>query len=364
MAYIVSTQPSLLRRRLRRHRPRHRQGTPTVASCRTHDRADAEAIAASLIDARPPAHRPRSDGRHHARRVPHRQWLPRSVATRPGHDRLPLRLDDRPLHHTRLGDIRCDRSAPSTSTTCTPTCSTTAAHDGAGLAPKTVHEVHVIVRAPSTTPRCRLDPHQRRDRSTTTAIASAAPHAARPRGPPTELAEFLDAARRTCALPDAAPRRHDRDATRRDRRAPLGRLEPPPTSALDQPHTPSASPAAPPSSPPRPAPADAASTSTPPPRQILDAWRHANSRTGSPPAPMTRCSPTPPAGRCTPNRSASSSTASSPASGLPRIRFHDLRHTHASLLVAAGVTDQGRVRTPRSCPPGFTMPPTNTCSPA
>ena len=37
--------------------------------------------------------------------------------------------------------------------------------------------------------------------------------------------------------------------------------------------------------------------------------------------------------------------------GLPRIRFHDLRHTHASLLVGAGITDQGRLRTARPRPP-------------
>ncbi len=33
------------------------------------------------------------------------------------------------------------------------------------------------------------------------------------------------------------------------------------------------------------------------------------------------------------------------------IRFHDLRHTHASLLIADGVPDQGRLRTPRPRPP-------------
>ncbi len=37
--------------------------------------------------------------------------------------------------------------------------------------------------------------------------------------------------------------------------------------------------------------------------------------------------------------------------GLPRIRFHDLRHTHASLLVAAGVPIKVVLRTPRSRPP-------------
>jgi hypothetical protein len=37
--------------------------------------------------------------------------------------------------------------------------------------------------------------------------------------------------------------------------------------------------------------------------------------------------------------------------GLPRIRLHDLRHTHASLLIAAGVPNQGRLRATRTRPP-------------
>lgn len=61
--------------------------------------------------------------------------------------------------------------------------------------------------------------------------------------------------------------------------------------------------------------------------------------------PTTGCSATHAAGSSTPSQSASSSAASCSALGLPRIRFatsrdrshHDLRHTHASLLVAAGV---------------------------
>jgi integrase len=38
-------------------------------------------------------------------------------------------------------------------------------------------------------------------------------------------------------------------------------------------------------------------------------------------------------------------------SGLPSVRFHDLRHTHASLLVADGTAIKSRIRAPRSRPP-------------
>jgi integrase len=54
-------------------------------------------------------------------------------------------------------------------------------------------------------------------------------------------------------------------------------------------------------------------------------------------------------------------------SGLPRIRFHDLRHTHASLLVAAGVPIKGGQRTARPRPPRLhhahlpTPPPRHGC---
>jgi integrase len=41
--------------------------------------------------------------------------------------------------------------------------------------------------------------------------------------------------------------------------------------------------------------------------------------------------------------------------GLPRIRFHDLRHTHASLLVAAGVPIKVVSERLGHANPGFTM---------
>jgi integrase len=41
--------------------------------------------------------------------------------------------------------------------------------------------------------------------------------------------------------------------------------------------------------------------------------------------------------------------------GMPRIRFHDLRHTHATLLLRAGVPVKVVSRTPRPRQPGFTL---------
>ena len=50
--------------------------------------------------------------------------------------------------------------------------------------------------------------------------------------------------------------------------------------------------------------------------------------------------------------------------GLPRIRFHDLRHTHASLLVAAGVPIKVVSERLGHAHPAFTMHTYSTCSPA
>ena len=50
--------------------------------------------------------------------------------------------------------------------------------------------------------------------------------------------------------------------------------------------------------------------------------------------------------------------------GLPRIRFHDLRHTHASLLVAAGTPIKVVSERLGHAHPGSRWPPTNTCCPA
>jgi len=50
---------------------------------------------------------------------------------------------------------------------------------------------------------------------------------------------------------------------------------------------------------------------------------------------------------------------------LPHLRYHDLRHTHASLLVAAGVPSKVVSERLGHSHPAFTMhTPTSTCSPA
>ena len=49
---------------------------------------------------------------------------------------------------------------------------------------------------------------------------------------------------------------------------------------------------------------------------------------------------------------------------IPRIRFHDLRHTHASLLVAAGTPIKVVSERLGHAHPGFTMATSNTSSPA
>ncbi len=52
---------------------------------------------------------------------------------------------------------------------------------------------------------------------------------------------------------------------------------------------------------------------------------------------MTSCSSTPTATRCTRTFSASSSTRTVAKIDVPAISLHDLRHTHATLLLKAGV---------------------------
>ncbi len=52
------------------------------------------------------------------------------------------------------------------------------------------------------------------------------------------------------------------------------------------------------------------------------------------------------------------------SSGLPKIRLHDLRHTHASLLVAAASRSKSSPNDSVTPTPASPWPPTNTCRPA
>lgn len=57
-------------------------------------------------------------------------------------------------------------------------------------------------------------------------------------------------------------------------------------------------------------------------------------------------------------------TRTTATTDLPRIRFYDLRHTHASLLVSAGVTIRSSPNGSATPTPGSRSTPTSTCSPA
>ena len=70
---------------------------------------------------------------------------------------------------------------------------------------------------------------------------------------------------------------------------------------------------------------------------------------------MTGCSATRAVASSIRNRSRNCSIASSNAASVARIRFHDLRHTHASLLVADGVAIKVVSERLGHAHPAFTM---------
>src|SRR3972149_4450697 len=73
-------------------------------------------------------------------------------------------------------------------------------------------------------------------------------------------------------------------------------------------------------------------------------WRRCGAARGAPARPgpaSARSRPPPPRGRCTRGRGGSALRGAwrrlAKAAGLERLRFHDLRHAHASLLLQQGV---------------------------
>ena len=155
------------------------------------------------------------------------------------------------------------------------------------------------------------------------------------------------------ALPRAAPRCAHRHAPRRDRRAQVGRPRPlHPPGLVAGPCR--ASPGDPSSSTSRPAPAGAASTSTPPPSPSSTGGAAGYGSTVSHTA--RRLDVLQPHGTVPQPRSLSQLfDRVVQRSDLPRIRFHDLRHTHASLLVANGVPIKVVTERLGHAHPGFTM---------
>ncbi|MGK2887352.1 MAG: site-specific integrase, partial [Rhodococcus sp. (in: high G+C Gram-positive bacteria)] len=88
---------------------------------------------------------------------------------------------------------------------------------------------------------------------------------------------------------------------------------------------------------------------------VLEQWQHrlvGEGATIDPSTPMFLNTH-----HCTPSPESFSQlfTRTTASCGLPRIRFHDLRHTHASLLVAAGVPIKVVSERLGHAHPGFTM---------
>ena len=141
-----STQGPLLRRRLRRPRPAHRTRAPPVAPRSATDRATLSRSLARLDRERrvgsPPVRR-LGDGRAFLTDRGCRASA-RNVRARPP---TATRGSSSATSSLASATSRCAAFAPSTSTTSTSISSPPAADRRAGLAPKTVHEVHLIIRS-------------------------------------------------------------------------------------------------------------------------------------------------------------------------------------------------------------------------
>ena len=225
--------------------------------------------------------------------------------------------------------------------------------NGTGLAPKTVLEVHMVIRAALDPAAARAARRPQRRPCTRTVRAARRQRPPHGHGPP-GAGHVPHRRPGAAALPRTAPRRPHRDAPRRSRRSqvvrPRRRHTPGCRStdpAVRRRHDPSSSAS-------RPAPAAAASTSTTAPSTSSSGGAAGSDATGSPrarrldvlqhrrPVPQPRI----PQPALRPHRA-----TQRPAT----IRFHDLRHTHASLLVAAGTPIKVVSERLGHAHPGFTM---------
>ena len=116
-----------------------------------------------------------------------------------------------------------------------------------------------------------------------------------------------------------------------------------------------ASRAAPSKSQPRPQQADGPSISTPTPNKSSPDGVAGNNATGNPSESTIRSSRTEHGEPVNPESISQLFDRKTLSSGLPRIRLHDLRHTHASLLVAAGEPIKVVSERLGHAHPGFTM---------
>ena len=352
MAYIVTATNASTSSPTTASTP-HRPRTPPLAP-RRRCRGDAEAIAAADIDTgaspgdpldsacdrRIVPHRAsgcHAAGRSSRRRAAHRYaWIIEQLH-QPAHRRHPAALSARRTHRPplprpphrrqphRRGRVQDRLRRPR-------------------------HHALITRRRHTAQPRCR----QRRPARPRATPPTTGTMRTQKRGPPASSATTSTSARPLAALPGIASRRHHRHATWRTRRPPLGRLAT---------HTDigSRSPAADKSSadnrsksPSRPAPAAAASIWTRPPKRTSTLARQ----------PTTDGHPVGLADPIFTNASGWPVHAESISqlfdrhlarTGLPRIRFHDLRHTHASLLVAAGTPIKVVSERLGHAHPGFTM---------
>ena len=228
------------------------------------------------------------------------------------------------------------------------------ANRAGGLDTKTVLEIHMVIRRALTDAAPARDHHPQpgRGRARTETTAARQRRTTRLERPTTQ--GLSRPRRRSPTLRHVLARREHRHATRRTPRAALERHRHRRTTTVRQPRADLASATNSTNHEARHEPHAAPSISTNAPSR---------SSPRSPPAASTTttCSATTTEHRSIRTSSPTRSRNSSPRSALPRIRFHDLRHTHATLAPQGRRSHQGRQRTPRTRRhPGSRWRPTNT----